>query len=368
MPVNQAIWKITDKKPSLVKEINLKKEDILECLIQSDPLILSEEWILVGRQVRTEYGKEIDFLAIDRGGNLIIIELKRDRTPRDVVAQGLDYASWVKKLNSTRVIKIFSEYQEKYALPQQTLSEVYQHKFNCTIDEELLNQGHQIVIVCSEVDPATERIVNYLNESGIPINVIFFKIFEDNERQYLSRVWLIEPQETQDNSITQSEKVPWNGEFYVSFGDGPSRNWEDAKKFGFISAGHGRWYSNTLFKLAINNRIWVNIPGIGYVGVGIVTGKPETADKVFIKIDGQETLLKDLPTIQNYFDSSLEPDLQEYIVPVEWIVAVPKNEAIRELGFFGNQNSVCEPKNAKWNFTVDTLKIKWKINDQEKIA
>jgi hypothetical protein len=361
MAINQAIWNIDNNKPTLVQEINLKKEEILENLIQADPNILSEDWLIIGRQVRTEFGKEIDFLAIDRNGNIIIVELKKDRTPREVVAQGLDYASWVKKIGSTTIAEIFSLYLYKYKLPKESLSDAYKNKFNFPLDEENINQGHQIVIVCSELDPATERIVTYLNESDIPINVVFFKVFEDKGNKYLSRVWFIEPQETEENTVKQGEKVPWNGEYYVSFGDGASRKWEDAMKFGFISAGGGKWYSKTLNKLDLGNRIWVNIPGTGFVGVGKVIGKPAAADKLVIKYNGKDTEFNELPTKIKYFDKTIKDDLKEYLVPVEWIKCVPKEEAVSEFGFFGNQNSVAEPKSKKWEFTIKTLKEKWNI-------
>jgi RecB family endonuclease NucS len=39
-------------------------------------------------------------LGLDSEGVLHILELKRDRTPRDVVAQALDYASWVQELGN----------------------------------------------------------------------------------------------------------------------------------------------------------------------------------------------------------------------------------------------------------------------------
>ena len=45
------------------------------------------------------------------------------------------------------------------------------------MDEEL-NANHELVIVASELDAATERIVQYLNRHGIGINVLFFRVFE----------------------------------------------------------------------------------------------------------------------------------------------------------------------------------------------
>jgi RecB family endonuclease NucS len=49
--------------------------------------------MLIGRQQDTGFGGRIDLLAIAPDGALVLIEIKRDRTPREVVAQALDYAS-----------------------------------------------------------------------------------------------------------------------------------------------------------------------------------------------------------------------------------------------------------------------------------
>ncbi|HEY3406632.1 MAG TPA: hypothetical protein VGK53_00510 [Propionicimonas sp.] len=67
------------------------------------PTILGERLLAIGRQVHTPYGKIIDLLAIDADGNLHVLELKRDMTPRDVVAQALDYGSWVRWLQRADV-------------------------------------------------------------------------------------------------------------------------------------------------------------------------------------------------------------------------------------------------------------------------
>jgi RecB family endonuclease NucS len=77
----------------------LPSEQLLEDMIVQDPRILSSEWMLIGRQEITTFGGRIDLLAMAPDGPLVLIELKRDRTPREIVAQALDYASWLQGLS-----------------------------------------------------------------------------------------------------------------------------------------------------------------------------------------------------------------------------------------------------------------------------
>lgn len=56
----------------------------------------------------------------------------------------------------------------------------------------------------------------------------------------------------------------------MSLGEGEHRTWGDCRKYGFISGGQGKWYSQTLKLLFPGSRVYVNIPKTGYVGVGTV--------------------------------------------------------------------------------------------------
>src|SRR5439155_14782871 len=105
--------------------------------------------------------------------------------------------------------------------------------------------------------PRPSRPRSNLSSRGVPINVVFFKVFADGSQRYLSRVWFIDPNETREKAVKPEAKEPWNGEFYVSFGVGNRRTWDDALRYGFISAGNGPWYSKTLSLLSKSDRIWV---------------------------------------------------------------------------------------------------------------
>src|SRR5690606_6325625 len=86
VPLEVGLWRIDAGTPLRVEPTSVPLEAELERLIEADPTILGEPLLFIGRQVPTAHGKFIDLLAIDGEGTVHVLELKRDRTPRDVVA------------------------------------------------------------------------------------------------------------------------------------------------------------------------------------------------------------------------------------------------------------------------------------------
>jgi hypothetical protein len=345
MAIRTVLWRVGET-PTPLTASSLVKEQLLEDMIVKAPALLSEEWHLIGRQEDTGFGGRIDLLAIAPDASLVLIELKRDRTPREVVAQALDYAGWVDDLKSEDIREIY----ERFA-PGRSLANDFRDRFGGTLDEDVLNQNHQIVIVAGSLDDSTERIINYLSARGISINVLCFQVFAHEGEQLLSRAWLIDPVKSQINAAQPARvSEPWNGEFYCSFGHDNERNWDDARELGFVSAGGGTWYSKTLQLLAPDDRIWVKVPGRGFVGVGRVKGRVQPVTAFMVGDRPIRDVAKRCKFEVN------DPEHCEYFVAVEWIQTVPLDQAVQEVGMFGNQNTVCKPTTPKWRSTVERLK------------
>ncbi|CAM3516970.1 endonuclease NucS domain-containing protein [Halomonas lysinitropha] len=368
MAIEQGIWKLAGsagEPPRKLRAAGLADEGLLEEQIMQDVAILNRDWLLVGRQVRTAFDKLVDLLAIDANGNVIIIELKRDKTPRDVVAQAIDYASWVVTLADYQLIEIYRDFAERYSRPHATLGEAFEAKFGVPLDGIQLNQEHQLVVVATRLDASSERIITYLNEHAqLSINAMFFAAFEDGGNRYLSRAWMIDPDEPTQPIARKAKKEPWNGEFYVSFGS--HYPWEDARRLGFICGGGAAWYSKTLAMLSEGDRVWVYIPKTGYVGVGEVIGERCRADEYrFDTPEGPRTL-PEMTLTEGYpqIDPAKDDDEAEYLVPVRWIYTVSRDKAFSEVGLFGNQNTVCKPTTPKWSHTVSRLKQVWRIDGE----
>jgi hypothetical protein len=157
--------------------------------------LLSPDLLIIGEQVETTSGGRLDLLCIDRSGNLVIVELKRDKTPREVTAQALDYASWVKDLVAKDIDAIAKGY-----LKGQTLEVAFQSKFGTELPE-VVNEDHAMLVVASEIDDSTERIIRYLSETyGVGINAVRFQFFQAKDgREFLVRTFTVAPQVVEQN-------------------------------------------------------------------------------------------------------------------------------------------------------------------------
>ena len=109
------LWRL-DAGMQRLSPSGMPSEKRLEDLIESDPSVLGAPLLIIGRQVPTSSGKFVDLLALDAEGAVHVLELKRDRTPRDVVAQTLDYGSWVQELSHEDVLEIYARYNDSKAL------------------------------------------------------------------------------------------------------------------------------------------------------------------------------------------------------------------------------------------------------------
>jgi hypothetical protein len=351
------MWRIDEGVPKKLEPTKMPTEAELERLLEQDPSILGERLLVIGRQLHTPYGKIIDLLAIDADGNLHVLELKRDMTPRDVVAQALDYGSWVKDLQRADVLEIAQDH-----LGDQPFTAAFEDIFGQPLPDEV-NISHHLTIVAAHLDPSSERIVRYLETFGVPINAVFFAYLTDGDRRYLARSWLIT---TEDQSAAgagaggKTKAAKWSGDWYVSFGDGLGRSWEDGMKYNFVSAGGGDWFSKTLRRLPTGSRIFVNIPQTGYVAVGQTTGEAAPFAEAMVEVGGSTVRLADQRLNARYqHELRAGEDTAEYVVPVQWTVAVPKKDAYWEKGMFANQNSACK---LRQEFTLEKLRAHFGID------
>ena len=186
------LWEITpDRKLLEIPAKHSGLEQWLEDWLVTDISAVDPGLMVIGRQVVTGFGGVMDLLCIDKNGDLVVVELKSGRTPREVTAQALDYSSWAQDLDFDQVKRI----ADSYLGGSGTLESAFRERFEAELPEQL-NQGHRALVVADSIDSSTVRIVRYLAGMGVPINVATVQHFQDwSGRELLAQVYLIEPEE-----------------------------------------------------------------------------------------------------------------------------------------------------------------------------
>lgn len=203
MPEEIRVWQI-DHSDALteVKRSKLNLEARIEKWLSNDISLLSADLLVIGKQIATEWGGYIDLLCVDASGKLVIVELKRDKTPREVTAQALDYASWVNNLDTEQIGVIAAP-----CLKGNSLSAAFQSRFGTELPETL-SEPPALRIVASEIDDSTERIIRYLAETyGVDINAVRFQFFQAADgREFLVRSFTVAPELVEQKATSRPSK------------------------------------------------------------------------------------------------------------------------------------------------------------------
>lgn len=184
------------------------QEAVLETWLENNPerIIENGSLLIVGRQVTTNLGSFIDLLAIDRQGDLVVIELKRTRTPRETLAQALEYASFVQKLGYEQLDEIFRNYAGDEAL---NLAQYHREYFSLVSDEAVVfNNDQRIVIVGQKITPEIRQTSTFLREKGVRVTCLEFTFFKADGGLRLLSTSIVVGSESANISKVTSGSLP----------------------------------------------------------------------------------------------------------------------------------------------------------------
>ncbi|MEN6485646.1 MAG: hypothetical protein ABFD98_12255 [Syntrophobacteraceae bacterium] len=154
------------------------EEAVLEGWLEANPDGIAEDGklLILGRQVATNLGGFIDLVGIDRQGAVVVVELKRNRTPRDTLSQALEYASFAERLDTSQLEGILRSYLNDESL---NLAEYHHEYFELGADEAVaFNKDQRIVIVGQRVTSEIRQTASFLRSKGIRITCAEFTFFQ----------------------------------------------------------------------------------------------------------------------------------------------------------------------------------------------
>jgi hypothetical protein len=205
-------WEITNNtlrpvESSLAIEGRTESLD-LEEWISTNPEIIGSGLEIIGRQVTTKSGP-LDLLAIDRTGDIIVIELKRDKLPRDVIAQAIDYASDIADWNIDKISEVCTKHTGK------SLDDLISEKFpDVSIQNLNINEAQRIILVGFAIESSLERMINWLSDHyGVNINAIILKYIKTIQGdELLIRTAIISEEMEQSRTSKRKFTIPMSDE------------------------------------------------------------------------------------------------------------------------------------------------------------
>jgi len=222
------MYNIKDSKadriePVTFSKLNMLENDIEEILRNSIDMICDEEesMLIVGRQVRNEKNGRSDLTAIDNNGNIVLIEIKRDR--KDIEHrkeafefQAIRYAASYATIEEIDelVTNVYAPYIEKYKnefdLGELTSYELGIRKLNEFLKindaEKNFNKKQRIVLVASDFDEQTLSAVAWLDSNNVDISCYRLTPYELKEEIYFNIEKLLPTSDYNDYYVNLMDK------------------------------------------------------------------------------------------------------------------------------------------------------------------
>ncbi len=156
------------------------KEDHIQAWVDTAPTVLNDgqPMLSLGRELVTTHNAYIDNLYIDGNGVLVAAEMKRGRTPRDVLAQISEYAAYIDKL-SWADVEAFC--QKRNGKP---LDKAYSAIFGRPVTRTP-NPEHRLMIVAEDFRPEIVETAAYHIARGMPLALLQFTYYALNGQSVL---------------------------------------------------------------------------------------------------------------------------------------------------------------------------------------
>ncbi len=185
-----------------------KETEHLEKWIRTKPEILGSDILIIGEQVYTKSGP-LDFLAIDNNGNTVVVELKRDKLARLVLAQAIDYASDLSTWDIDKLSEVCISYTGNNL--EDHISENFE---NIEIDDLTINQTQRLLLVGFSIEEQLSRMIEWLsNNFDMSVNAIVLNYVKtSNGTELLSRTVTIPEEIAKEKTSKKKFKIEMSNE------------------------------------------------------------------------------------------------------------------------------------------------------------
>lgn len=193
-------------------ELGLKEREHLQEWIAKDPSCLDKEELLI---IQKEFDgfhdtrERLDLLALDKQGNLVVIENKLDDSGRDVTWQVLKYASYCSSLSKDDIKNIYQQYLRSSGSDDIAEENLAEFLGNEDYAEVQINQGaaQRIVMIAGDFRKEVTSTVIWLMNFNIRIQCFKVTPYVFGDQLFLNFDQILPVKESKDYTISMASKA-----------------------------------------------------------------------------------------------------------------------------------------------------------------
>lgn len=192
-------------------ELGLKERQNLQKWIAENPEVLGEELLIIQQEFDgfNETNERLDLLALDKNGNIVVIENKLDDTGRDVTWQVLKYASYCSTLTKDNIRKIFQDYLDKQGLGAIATEKISDFFGGTEYEEIALNhiQTQRIMMVAGNYRKEVTSTVLWLLNYKLKVQCFKATLYSLGDDLILDVEQIIPTKDAADYVISMADKT-----------------------------------------------------------------------------------------------------------------------------------------------------------------
>ena len=208
--INKEANRIEKIETTTFRQLGFKEREHLQEWIAHNPSVLNEDLIIIQKEFDgfNDTNERLDLLALDKQGNLVVIENKLDDTGRDVTWQVLKYASYCSTLTASHIIDIFQDYLRKHA-DERKAEDVLTEYFEDEDFKERLNAGssQRIIMIAGEFRKEVTSTVMWLLNYHVQIQCFKAIPYRLGDQLFLNMEQIIPIKDSEDFIISMGNKT-----------------------------------------------------------------------------------------------------------------------------------------------------------------
>jgi hypothetical protein len=264
----------------------------------------------------SETSERLDLLALDKHGNLVVIENKLDDSGRDVTWQALKYASYCSSLTKEQIRSIFQQYLDSQGQGQSAEEQISEFFDHSDYEEIELNPGltQRVILIAANFRKEVTSTVLWLLNYKLRIQCFKVAPCSMGDQLFLNVEQIIPMQDAEEYVISMAAKTQDEVEVQAT----KERRHGIRPEFWSYLLGRMNKVSEQFQNISPSKDQWISTgAGIGGVMYSFVVSKKYARAELYLNRAQQENefifdrLFAQRETIEQVFGGELEWERME---------------------------------------------------------